>query len=136
MPTLECDWARELAFDAERCLRAPPDSSGRPLADFLLGDSEDITCESTVVALVADELRAMGYTVARNDPCKGVRLIARIGQSVVHRDSPRIEIRRPLYMEEAAHERNVGFGRRQANLGKRVERDCRVSAGAGRPHRG
>jgi len=83
------------------------------------------------VALVADELRAMGYTVARNDPCKGVRLIARIGQPVVHRHSPRIEIRRPLYMKEAARERDVRFGRRQANLGKRVERDCRISAGAG-----
>lgn len=54
--------------------------SPQPLADFVLGDRDGTTCEPGLVNLVERELREMGYTVARNDPYKGVQLIAQIGR--------------------------------------------------------
>lgn len=90
--------------------------SSRPLADFVLGDRDGTTCEPAFVDLVERELHARGYDVARNDPYKGVQLIARIGQPARNRHSLQIEIRRPLYMDEATRERNEGFARVQKDL--------------------
>ena len=83
--------------------------SPHPLADFVLGDRDGTTCEPGFVDLVERQLRGFGYTVARNDPYKGVQLIERIGQPARNRHSLQIEIRRPLYMDEATRERNAGF---------------------------
>ncbi len=66
--------------------------------------------------LVERELQEMGYTVARNDPYKGVQLIAQIGRPAERRNSLQIEIRRPLYMEEGTRERNEGFTSLQRDL--------------------
>jgi len=83
--------------------------SDKPLADFVLGDRDGTTCEPAFVALVEEHLRGCGYTVARNDPYKGVQLIARIGQPALQRHSMQIEIRRPIYMDEESRERNADF---------------------------
>ena len=91
--------------------------SPHPLADFVLGDRDGTTCEPAFVDLVERELRAFGYTVARNDPYKGVQLIERIGQPARNRHSLQVEIRRPLYMDEATRERNAGFATLQRDLG-------------------
>lgn len=91
-------------------------ASPHPLADFVLGDRDGTTCEPGFVDLLERELRERGYTVARNDPYKGVQLIARIGQPARNRHSLQVEIRRPLYMDEATRERNAGFGRVQRDL--------------------
>ncbi len=90
--------------------------SDRPLADFVLGDRDGTTCEAPFVDLIEAELKARGYTVARNDPYKGVQLIAQIGQPALHRHSLQIEIRRPLYMDEITREPNAGFARMQHDL--------------------
>lgn len=91
--------------------------SPRPLADFVLGDRDGTTCEPGLVDLVERELREMGYTVARNDPYKGVQLIAQIGRPAERRNSLQIEIRRPLYMDEATKVPNAGFVTLQRDLG-------------------
>lgn len=96
-------------------------ASPRPLADFVLGDRDGSTCEPAFVDLVERELRARGYTVARNDPYKGVQLIARIGQPARNRHSLQVEIRRPLYMDEVTRERNEGFARLQGDLASLLE---------------
>lgn len=83
--------------------------SPHPLADFVLGDRDGTTCEPAFVDLVERTLRGFGYTVARNDPYKGVQLIQRIGRPGLNRHSLQIEIRRPLYMDEATRERHDGF---------------------------
>jgi N-formylglutamate deformylase len=83
--------------------------SPHPLADFVLGDRDGTTCEPAFVELVESQLRGFGYTVARNDPYKGVQLIERIGRPALNRHSLQIEIRRPLYMDEATRERHDGF---------------------------
>jgi N-formylglutamate deformylase len=91
--------------------------STRPLADFVLGDRDGTTCDPAFVDLVERELRSRGYSVARNDPYKGVQLIARIGQPAQGRHSLQIEIRRPVYMDEITRERNASFATVQRDLG-------------------
>lgn len=86
------------------------------LADFVLGDRDGTTCEPAFVDLIEDYLLDKGYTVARNDPYKGVQLIAQIGRPERNRHSLQIEIRRPVYMDEATRERNTGFAQVQADL--------------------
>jgi N-formylglutamate amidohydrolase len=83
--------------------------SDKPLADFVLGDRDGSTCEPEFMQLIEDSLRCWGYSVARNDPYKGVALLAQIGQPALNRHSVQIEIRRPLYMNEATRERSEGF---------------------------
>ena len=83
--------------------------STRSLADFVLGDREGTTCGPELLEVVEATVRAHGYTVARNDPYKGVALIAEIGNPARKRHSLQIEIRRPLYMNEATREPNDGF---------------------------
>ncbi len=90
--------------------------SPHPLADFVLGDRDGTTCEPAFVDLVELELKSRGYSVARNDPYKGVQLIARIGQPARQRHSMQVEIRRPVYMDEASRERNAHFGTVQRDL--------------------
>jgi N-formylglutamate deformylase len=79
------------------------------LADFVLGDRDGTTCEPALLDVIEACLRGHGYSVARNDPYKGVALIGRIGRPAENRHSLQIEIRRPLYMDEASREPNAGF---------------------------
>lgn len=89
----------------------------RQLADFVLGDRDGTTCEPAFIDLIEAYLLDHGYTVARNDPYKGVQLIARIGQPAQNRHSLQVEIRRPVYMDEVTRERNAGFEKLQHDLG-------------------
>lgn len=84
-------------------------SSEQPLADFVLGDRDGSTCEPALLDVIETSFRAHGYSVARNNPYKGVALIAQIGQPARRRHSMQIEIRRPIYMDEASREPNAGF---------------------------
>lgn len=84
-------------------------TSERPLADFVLGDRDGTSCAPAFVDLVAETLRSFGYSVAINDPYKGVELIGRIGQPDQNQHSLQVEIRRPLYMNEDTREPNAGF---------------------------
>ena len=86
------------------------------LADFVLGDHDGKTCEPGIVDLIASYLQDHDYTVARNDPYKGVQLIAQIGEPAKRRSSLQIEIRRPVYMDEVTREPNDGFDRLQQDL--------------------
>ncbi len=99
--------------DAYARLGLDPD---RELADFVLGDRDGRTCEPAFVDLIASYLLGKGYTVARNDPYKGVQLIEQIGQPMQGRHSLQVEIRRPVYMNEATREPNEGFVRLQQDL--------------------
>lgn len=91
-------------------------TSAQPLADFVLGDRDGTTCDPEFIDVVERSLRSFGYSVARNDPYKGVALLEQIGQPALNRHSLQIEIRRPLYMNEATRERNAGFEPLQRHL--------------------
>jgi len=87
-----------------------------PLADFVLSDRDGTTCAPQFLHLVADTLRGFGYSVAVNEPYKGVELIGRIGRPELNRHSLQIEIRRPVYMDEDTRAPNAGFTPLQQHL--------------------
>lgn len=88
----------------------------KPLADFVLGDHDGRTCDPALVETIEAFLTARGYTVARNDPFKGVALIARIGRPAENRHSLQIEVNRKLYMDENTYEKSPGFDALQQSL--------------------
>lgn len=88
----------------------------KKLAQFVLGDRDGTTCSPEFIGLVESFLLDKGYSVARNDPYKGVELIAQIGQPHKNRHSLQIEIIRPIYMNEVTREKNEGFVTLQADL--------------------
>ncbi|HSS71809.1 MAG TPA: N-formylglutamate amidohydrolase [Casimicrobiaceae bacterium] len=94
---------------------------GRKRAEFVLGDRDGTTCEPELTAFVATTLRAMGYSVAINDPYKGVELVRRHGRPREHRHSLQVEINRRLYLDEATLVKNEGFPRLQANLRRMLD---------------
>lgn len=89
---------------------------GKVLADFVLGDRDGTTCAPGFARLIGDTLRGFGYSVAYNEPYKGVELIGRIGQPQRSRHSLQIEIRRPVYMDEDTRAPNAGFAPLQQHL--------------------
>lgn len=96
--------------------------SDHALADFVLGDREGTTAAPEFTDMVAQSLRARGFSVAINDPFKGVALIARLGRPAERRHSLQIELHRGLYMDENTRERSSGFNALQSALAE-VSRD-------------
>lgn len=88
----------------------------RRLADFVLGDRDGTTCEPDFIDVVAQSLLKHGYSVARNDPYKGVAVLADLGRPALNQHSLQIEIRRPLYMNEETRERTDYFEVLKAHL--------------------
>ncbi len=86
------------------------------LADFVLGDRDGTTCDPTLTGIIEDFLLERGYTVARNDPFKGVALISRIGRPGENRHSLQIEVNRALYMNESTYEKSANFTALQADM--------------------
>jgi len=100
---------------------AMSDDPGRPRADVVLGDRDGSSCESEFTAFVAATLKGMDYSVAINDPYKGVELVRRHGRPAERRHSLQIEVNRKLYMDEATLNKNEGFARLRTNLGRLLE---------------
>ena len=88
----------------------------KPLADFVLGDLDGTTAGPEVLEVIESTLRGQGYSVARNDPFKGVEIIARSGDPECSRHALQIEIKRSLYADVERHAPNDGFARMQAAL--------------------
>lgn len=86
------------------------------LADFVLGDRDGTTCDPAFIHLIGDALQAKGYSVAYNDPYKGVELIGRIGKPQYQRHSLQIEINRRIYLNEDTREANSNFAQVQQDL--------------------
>lgn len=90
--------------------------SDHPLADVVLGDRDGSTAAPEFTAMVAESFRKRGYSVAINDPFKGVALIARLGRPAERRHSLQVELHRGLYMDEQTRERSAGFAALQSAL--------------------
>jgi N-formylglutamate deformylase len=80
----------------------------KPLADFVLGNLDGATCDDATMDVVASSLQAAGYSVARNDPFKGVEIIRSSGQPARGWHAMQIEVRRGLYMD-AQLQPNAGY---------------------------
>jgi N-formylglutamate deformylase len=96
--------------------------SDHPLADFVLGDRDGSTAAPEFTAMVAEALKKRGFSVAINDPFKGVALIARLGRPAERRHSLQVEVNRRLYMNEITRERSKDFNALQDAL-KGVSQD-------------
>ena len=59
---------------------------------------------------------AQGYSVAVNDPYKGVEIVRRHGRPHENRHSLQIEIKRTLYMDEVTLEPNAGYAKLERDL--------------------
>jgi N-formylglutamate amidohydrolase len=95
------------------------DDPGRERADFVLGDRDGTTCDAALTQRVADAVRAMGYSVAVNDPYKGVEIVRKHGRPHENRHSLQIEIKRTLYMDEHTLDPGAGYARVQSDLARR-----------------
>jgi N-formylglutamate deformylase len=95
---------------------ANADDPGRARADFVLGDRDGTTCSPEFTALVRDAIRGMGYSVAINDPYKGVEIVRKHGRPAAGQHSLQIELNRRLYMDEDTLERNANYRRLEADL--------------------
>ena len=100
---------------------ANADDPGRARADFVLGDREGTTCAGDFTAFVADTCRAMGYSVAINDPYKGVEIVRKHGRPAEGRHSLQIELNRRLYMDEQTLAPSEGYAELEASLGRLLE---------------
>ena len=87
----------------------------KPLADVVLGNLDDTTSDPALMDLLAAPLRAHGYSVAFNDPFKGVEIIRASGQPAHGHQAVQVELKRSLYMDEA-YAPNAGFPRLQAAI--------------------
>ena len=87
---------------------------GTPRPDFVLGDLDGTACEAGLTECVRVFLSERGYSVAINDPYKGMELIRANGDPSDGRHSLQIEVNRKLYMDERTRARNDGYGALQA----------------------
>lgn len=90
--------------------------SGQPRADVVLGDRDGSTCSPAFTQFVAEQMRAMGYRVAVNDPFKGVELVRAYCAPAAGRHSLQLELNKRLYMDSATLQPTEGFARVQADL--------------------
>ena len=98
-------------------------STGKPgtkHADFVIGDRDGTTADPRLSRKVCEFLRGLGYSVAYNDPYKGVELVRRYSDPARHRHSIQVEVNRRLYMDEKTLEPNEGFGKLREDLRKLV----------------
>lgn len=91
-------------------------AGGTPTPDFVIGDRDGTTCEQGFVAFLSEVLSGFGYSVAVNNPYKGVELIARYANPARGRHSVQLEVNRRLYMNEETLEKHEGFPRLQRHL--------------------
>ena len=95
---------------------ARADDPGRERADLVLGDRDGTTCDAAFTRFVEDNVRQLGYSVAVNDPYKGVEIVRRYGRPAERRHSLQIEIKRTLYMDEATLAPNAGYAKLESDL--------------------
>lgn len=93
----------------ERASAMSTQDRGTPRPDFVLGDLDGKACAAEFTQTAAAFLRARGYSVAINDPYKGMELIRANGSPASGRHSLQIEVNRKLYMDEPTRARNEGY---------------------------
>ena len=85
-------------------------------SDIVLGDRNGESCDPAFTRRVRDIFQEMGYSVALNDPYKGVEIVRRYGGPANGRHALQLEINRKLYMNEDTLEKNAGFASLQADM--------------------
>jgi N-formylglutamate deformylase len=102
--------------------RYATDQPGRVHPDIVIGDRDGSTSEPEFVELLRAHFAARGYSVAINDPYRGVEIVRRLGRPLRRRHSVQLEINRRLYMDEQSLARHDGAERLRADLGALLAR--------------
>ena len=97
------------------------DFPGVEHADFVLGNRDNTTCSEGLLLHISELLAQYGYSVALNNPYKGVELVRRYSKPAQHRHSVQIEINRKLYMDEQTLALLPGFNTLQQHLRSLVQ---------------
>jgi N-formylglutamate deformylase len=111
------------------------DDPGRERADVVLGDRDGTTCEAAFTRLAEALFAARGYSVAINDPYKGVEIVRRHGRPAERRHSLQIELKRTLYMDEATLAPTPGYATLERDLGAIAGELCAFARDAARTGR-
>jgi N-formylglutamate amidohydrolase len=93
---------------------------GKPV-DFCLGDRDGTTCPPAFTRAISNFLENMGYSVAINDPFKGVTLIRQYAAPALGRHALQIEINKSLYMNEETGKKNKNFEKIQSDISRIAE---------------
>jgi N-formylglutamate amidohydrolase len=104
------------ALEASPILR--PETGRRP--DIVVGDRFGTSCAVVLVGLVEDELKRLGYAVARNKPYAGGYITEHYGAPSANCHAIQIELSRALYMDERALCRSERYEALRADLTKVV----------------
>jgi N-formylglutamate amidohydrolase len=102
---------------------------GRARADVVPGDRDGTSCAPALSRHVGDHFARRGYQVAFNDPYKGGFITTHHGRPAEHVHAIQIELRRDLYMDEAAYSiTEAGFARLRDTLAELLAslRDLRL----------
>jgi N-formylglutamate amidohydrolase len=86
--------------------------------DFVLGDCHGVSCAHQILAVVEDDLRRLGYQVARNEPYSGGYITSHYGKPGMGMHAFQIEINRDLYMDEKTRQLSSGFATLSQHLGE------------------
>lgn len=89
---------------------------GRRSFDMVLGDRFGAACAPGLTAHVEQELKGMGYNVARNAPYAGGYVTESYGRPGDNSHALQIEINRGLYLQERALQPSGGFPRLARDL--------------------
>jgi N-formylglutamate amidohydrolase len=92
------------------------DNSRKARPDIILGDRLGTSCDPSLTRKVSTILRELGFSVALNDPYKGMEIVRRYGQPEKGRQALQLEINRRLYMNEETLVLHEGFTRLQNAL--------------------
>jgi N-formylglutamate deformylase len=97
--------------------RAGHKDPGRSRAEVVPGDRDGTSCSPALSSLVKNLFSSHGYSVSFNNPYKGGFITAHHGRPADDIHAIQIEVRRDLYMDEAAFApRPEGFARLQETL--------------------
>lgn len=90
--------------------------TGRARADVVLGDRDGSTCEPGFTRCVAEFFASRGYSVAINDPYKGVELVRMYSAPLSGRHSLQIELNKRLYLHSGSLRPSAGFPKLASDL--------------------
>lgn len=90
--------------------------TGRARADVVIGDRDGTTCEPGFTRCVADFFVSRGYSVAINDPYKGVELVRMYSAPLQGRHSLQIELNKCLYLQSGSLQPSTGFPKLASDL--------------------
>ena len=103
--------------------------SGRRRVDFILGDAHGGSCAPALTRFVEQELRALGYVVARNSPYSGGYITRHYGNPRDRVHALQIEINRALYMDEDRIQPGPGMALLAAQMERLAAAICGLEAG-------